>query len=212
MHKFNEARQRAYVLGARGREILLIQQSIQLIQEESKEISFGIQYMRPLASIYSHRDPEFMKTQVRSNPIQKRNSNPKRKVQPRLSVDRPGRPRLPESEVTSVGRPGPVDRSFLCTPVHAGRRPPLPVDRDVDREYNWPAPYAVSRSFVVRSLCYLLPSPLSPLSHTNTIRILLLGFLTQAHWLQAFQSNFNSTEVFALYRSTTKKEISLQSI
>ena len=32
-HKFNEVRQRAYALGARGREILLIQQSIQLIQE-----------------------------------------------------------------------------------------------------------------------------------------------------------------------------------
>ena len=31
---FNEVRQRAYVLGAREREILLIQQSIQLIQRE----------------------------------------------------------------------------------------------------------------------------------------------------------------------------------
>ena len=28
----------------------------------------GIQYMRPLASIYSHRVPEFMKTQVGFNP------------------------------------------------------------------------------------------------------------------------------------------------
>ena len=29
--------------------------------------------------------------------------------------------RSTESRATSVGRPGPVDRSFLCTPVHAGR-------------------------------------------------------------------------------------------
>jgi len=40
-HKFNEVLQRAYVLGAREREILLIQQSIQLIQEGGKGISWG---------------------------------------------------------------------------------------------------------------------------------------------------------------------------
>ena len=53
----------------------MIQQSIQLLQERSKEISFGIssmiQYMRPLASIYSHRVPGFMKTQVDSIPSRK---------------------------------------------------------------------------------------------------------------------------------------------
>ena len=39
-----------------------------------------------------------------------------------MSIGRPaGRPRLLETEATSVGRPGPVDRSNLCTPVHAGR-------------------------------------------------------------------------------------------
>ena len=45
-HKFNEVRQRAYVLGAREREILLILQSIQLIHEgnlrEFLEILLGI--------------------------------------------------------------------------------------------------------------------------------------------------------------------------
>ena len=115
-----------------------------------------IQYMRPLVSIYSYRVPGFMETQVGFNPIQKRNLNPKRKIQTRLSVDRPvdrpGRPGLPESRVTSVGRPGSVDRSYPraeslqsvdrgrstapscarpCTPVD---RPPPPVDRDIDRE------------------------------------------------------------------------------
>ena len=132
--------------------------------------------MRPLAPIYSHRVPEFMETQVEFNPNQKRNSNPKRKLQPRPSVDRPvDRPR-PRS-TSPVERANPrarplqsVDRARStapscarpCTPVD---RPPPPVDREVDREHNWPAPCAVSRSFVVRSLCYLLPSLLSPLSH-----------------------------------------------
>ena len=60
--------------------------------------------MRPLASIYSHRVPGFMKTQVRFNPIQKRNSNPKRKLQTRLSVDRPVDRPMPRST-------GPVDRA-----------------------------------------------------------------------------------------------------
>ena len=48
-----------------------------------------------------------------------------------------------------------------CTPVD---QPPPPVDRDIDREHKSSAPCAVPRSFVVRSLCYLLPSPPSPLS------------------------------------------------
>ena len=54
-HKFNEVWQRAYVLGTREREILLIHQSIQLIQEgnlrEFLRILLGIQYMRALASL-----------------------------------------------------------------------------------------------------------------------------------------------------------------
>ena len=89
----------------------------------------GIQYMRPLASIYSHRVFGFIETQVGFNPIQKRNSNPKRKVQSRLSVDRP----MPRSI-------GPVDRSFPrarpLQSVDRGRstaptcaRPCTPVDR-----------------------------------------------------------------------------------
>ena len=105
-HKFNEVRQRAYILGTRERDF--INSTINTPNTRGKlegifRNSFGIQYMRPLASIYSHRDPRFMKTQVGFNPNQKRNSNPKRKLQPRLSVDRPGQPRLPESEATSVG-------------------------------------------------------------------------------------------------------------
>ena len=72
---------------------------------ELSGISFWIQYMRPLASIYSHRVPGFMETQVGFNPIQKRNSNPKRKVQTRLSVDRPVDRPMPRST-------GPVDRAY----------------------------------------------------------------------------------------------------
>ena len=121
----------------------------------------GIQYMRPLASIYSHRVPEFMKTQVGFNPIQKRNSNPKRKVKRAcrstdLCHGRPARSTAPNRERAIVSRStGPVDR------------PPPPVDRDINREHKLPAPCAVPCSFVVQSLCYLLPSPpssLSPLS------------------------------------------------
>jgi len=89
--------------------------------------------MRPLASIYSHRVPEFMETQVGFNPNQKRNSNPKRKLQPRLSVDRPVDRPMPRST-------GPVDRAFLranpLQSVDRGRstaptraRPCTPVDR-----------------------------------------------------------------------------------
>ena len=56
---FNEVQQCAYVLKARGREILLIQQSIQTnIEGYLRELS-GIQYMRALALIYNHRVPGF---------------------------------------------------------------------------------------------------------------------------------------------------------
>ena len=89
--------------------------------------------MRPQASIYSHRVPRFMETRVGFNPIQKRNSNPKRKLQPRLPVDRPVRSTGPchgrlawstaptrerglFSRSTGPGRP-----LLLRTPMHAGR-------------------------------------------------------------------------------------------
>ena len=89
--------------------------------------------MRPLASIYSHRVPEFMETRVGFNPNQKRNSNPKRKLQPRLSVDWPVDRPMPRST-------GPVDRAFpRANPLQSvdrGRstaltcaRPCTPVDR-----------------------------------------------------------------------------------
>ena len=135
--------------------------------------------MRPLASIYSHRVPEFMETQVGFNPNQKMNSNPKRKLQPRLSVDRPvGRPmpRSPARSTAPTREQGHFSRStgssrpLLSVHARACRstgpvdRPPPPVDRDIDREHKLPAPWAVPCSFVVRSLCYLLPSPPSPLS------------------------------------------------
>ena len=58
-HSFNEVRQFAYVLGAREREILLIQQSIQTNTEGYLWELSGIQYMRALALIYSHIVPEF---------------------------------------------------------------------------------------------------------------------------------------------------------
>ena len=89
--------------------------------------------MRPLASIYSHRVPEFMVTQVGFNPIQKRNSNPKRKLRPRLSVDRPVDRPMPRS-TGPVDRANPrarrlqsVDRPRSTAPSCA--RPCTPVDR-----------------------------------------------------------------------------------
>ena len=135
--------------------------------------------MRPQASIYSHKVSGFMKTRVGFNPIQKRNLNPKRKLQLRLPVDRPVDRPMPRSTVP-VDRANPrarplqsVDRARSTAPsVHARARrstrpvdrPPPPVDRDIDREHKLPAPCAIPCSFVVRSLCYLLPSPPSPLS------------------------------------------------
>jgi len=59
---FNEARQRAYVLGTREREILLIQQSIQTNIEGNLREFLGIQYRRALALIYSHRVSGFKET------------------------------------------------------------------------------------------------------------------------------------------------------
>ena len=125
--------------------------------------------MRPLASIYNHRVPGFMETQVGFNPIQKRNSNPKRKVQTRLSVDRPvDRAQLRASPCQSVDQ---ADRPLL--PVHARARRSTGqstglLHRSTGRSTGstiWLLQCAVSRSFVVQSLCYFLPSPLSPLSH-----------------------------------------------
>ena len=73
----------------------------------------GIQYMRALALIYSHRVPGFYETPTGFNPKQKRNLNPKRKAKTRLSVDRPmstvdravDRTQT-ENNLLSVGRPG----------------------------------------------------------------------------------------------------------
>ena len=135
--------------------------------------------MRPLASIYSHRVPEFMKTQVGFNPIQKGirilkgNSSRACRLTGRstdLCHGRPARSTAPTREQSHFSQSTGAGRPLL--PVHARARrstgpvdrPPPSVDRDVDRKLNLPAPCAVSRSFVVRSLCYLLPSPLSPLS------------------------------------------------
>ena len=131
--------------------------------------------MRPLAPIYSHRVPEFMETQVGFNPIQKSNLNPKRKVKRACrstgrSTDpchgRPARSTAPNRERALVSRStGPVDRSFLCTLVHAGRPGGRPASSTGRPGALLVCSSVVSRSFVVRSLCYLLPSPLSPLSH-----------------------------------------------
>ena len=57
----------------------------------------GIQYIRDLAPIYSHRVPGFKKTQIGFDPIQKRNPNLKRKVKTHLSVDRPVDRPMPRS-------------------------------------------------------------------------------------------------------------------
>ena len=80
--------------------------------------------MRALALIYSHRVPGFKETQIGFDPIQKRNSNHKRKVKTRLSVDRP---------VDCAGRPG-QPRLRPCQSVdRAGRPLSATVDRAVDR-------------------------------------------------------------------------------
>ena len=129
--------------------------------------------MRPLASIYSHRVPGFMETQIGFNPNQKRNSNPKKETPAapvgrpagrptHATVDRPGQSRLLESEATSVGRPGPIDRAFLCTPVHADRpgRSTGLLHRSTGRSTGstiWPAQCIVSR-FLCRPISVLPPS------------------------------------------------------
>ena len=132
-----------------------------------------LQYMRPLASIYSHRVPEFMETQ---NPNQKRNSNPKRKLQPRLSVDRPVDRPMPRST-------GPVDRAYPrarplqsvdrgrstapscarpCTPVDRAGRPASSTGRPGCRPAAQFACSMRRSSFLCRPISVL--SPLSPLS------------------------------------------------
>ena len=134
--------------------------------------------MRPLASIYSHRVPEFMETQVGFNPNQKRNSNPKRKLQPRPSVDRPvdrpmprstGPVAAPTRERGHFSRSTGADRPLL--PVHTrARRSTGPVDRPpppVDREHIRPAPCAVF-SFLCRPI-FVLSSSISSISSISSL-------------------------------------------
>ena len=125
-----------------------------------RELS-GIQYMRALALIYSHRVTGFKETQIGFHPIQKKNPNPKRKVKTRLSVGRPVDRPKPQSTAPvdrtqpraacfqSVDRP--VDCSLprstimilctSCTPVdRAVDRPSPPVDRRPTGSTIWPAP------------------------------------------------------------------------
>ena len=145
--------------------------------------------MRPLAPIYNHRVPEFMKTQVEFNPNQKRNSNPKRKLQPRLPIDRP-MPRLTGPVDRAYPRANPlqsVDRgrstaptcAHPCTPIDRAGRPASSTGRPRRRPgAQFASPCAVSHSFVVRSLCYLLPSPPSPLSPLSQQFIHVFMFLS----------------------------------
>jgi len=85
--------------------------------------------MRALAPIYSHRVPGFKETQIRFDPIQKRNLNPKRKVKTRLSVDRPVDRPMPRS-TAPVDRAQP--RAKACQSVdRAGRPLSATVDRAV---------------------------------------------------------------------------------
>ena len=135
--------------------------------------------MRALALIYSHRVPEFKETQIEFDPIQKKNPNPKRQRKTRLSVDRPchGRPRRstgPNREQPAFSRStGPVDRSLsqstgrstvmiLCTSCTPVNRAVTGLLQRSTESTIWPAQCAFSRSFDFRSLCYLVPSPLSP--------------------------------------------------
>ena len=141
--------------------------------------------MRPLASIYSHRVPEFMKTQVGFNPNQKRNSNPKRKLQPRPSVDRPVDRPMPRST-------GPVDRAYPraeplqsvdwgrstapscarpCTPVDRADRPASSTGRPGGRSG---APLACSMhrfSLLCRPISVLPPSISSLSQFTTSVKI-----------------------------------------
>ena len=52
-----------------GREILLIQQSIQTNIEGFLRDFLGMQYMSALTPIYNHRVPEFKETQIEFDPI-----------------------------------------------------------------------------------------------------------------------------------------------
>ena len=145
------------------------------------EIFSGIQYMRALALIYSHSVPGFQETPAGFDPKQKRNPNPKRKAKTRLSVDRlmstVDRTQT-ESSLLSVGRSGgrpfhakvdrTIDRANPVHVVHTGR-PAFSTGRPCGRPGASLAYFNASFcSFVFRSLCYLLSSPLSPLSlHTS---------------------------------------------
>ena len=113
-----------------------------------RELS-GIQYMRALAFIYSHRVPGFKKIPIGFDPKQKRNLNPERKAKTRLLVDRPmssiDRPidwTQTESSLLSIGRPlyatvdRVVDRANPVHVVHTGRpggRPTFSTGRPCDR-------------------------------------------------------------------------------
>ena len=117
----------------------------------------GIQYMRALTPIYSHRFPRFKETQIEFDPNQKRNPNlkgkPKRVCRSTGRSTDPchGRPRRstgPNREQPAFSRStGPVDRSLprLTGPVDRSlpRSTGLtlcmsctPVDRAADREHN----------------------------------------------------------------------------
>ena len=130
--------------------------------------------MRPLASIYSHRVPGFMEIQVGFNPIQKRNSNPKRKVQSRRrstgrSTDpclgRPTRSTAPTREQSHFSRSTGAGRPLLPVhAVHAGRpasstsRPGAPLACSMRRFSLLCRPISVLPPFI--SSISSLPQPL----------------------------------------------------
>ena len=149
-HKFNEVRQRAYILGAREREILLIQQSIQLIQEgylrELSGILFGILrdtiHEGSSHSFITTESLDLWKPRLDSIPFRKgirilkgKSNAPVGRPAGRpthATVDRAGRPGPTESSLAFSRSIGRWTASFLCTFGHAGRpggRPASSTDR-----------------------------------------------------------------------------------
>ena len=143
-HKFNEVRQRAYVLGAREREIF-IDSTINTTNTRG-ELEEFLRILRD--SIHEGSSLSFIATES-------------------LNLRKPTLDLIPSRKGIRIlkGKSKRVCRSIGRSTAPSCARPCTPVDRPpppVDREHFWPAPCAVSRSFVVWSLCYHLLYLLPP--------------------------------------------------
>ena len=122
-----------------------------------------------------------------------------------MSVDRPGRPRLTESEAISVGRPGRSTAPSCarsCTSVDwAVDQPPPPVDRAIDREHNLAC--SMRRfSLLCRPISVLPPSisSISSLPHRRQTSYLLFFSLLKQQYFR-LTSSMNGQQIPCLISS-----------